>query len=65
MKKMSTILSGLLLSLASFQAFAQDNMPGGPGGPGASIPEPGALALLAVGAAAAAIAWSRGKNKKK
>jgi hypothetical protein len=59
MKKMSTVLSGLLLSLASSLAFAQV------AGPPSNIPEPGALALLAVGAAAAAIAWSRGKNKKK
>lgn len=59
MKKMSTVLSGLVLSLASFQAFA--DVPPPPG----TVPEPGALALLAVGAAAAAIAWSRGKNKKK
>jgi hypothetical protein len=62
MKKMSTILSGLLLSLASFQAFAQDC-----GGRPCTVPEPGSLTLLVIGgvSAAAAIAWSRGKNKKK
>jgi hypothetical protein len=64
MKKLSTLISGLALSLASIQAFAQDViLP--PGGGTQTVPEPGALALLAIGAAAAAIAWSRGRNKRK
>lgn len=48
------ILSTLLLSMASFQALAAAANP---------VPEPGALSLLAVGAGAAALVWSR-KHRK-
>lgn len=60
MRKMSTLLAGLIPLFISLQVFADD-----PQLPGGTVPEPGALALLAIGAAAAAIAWRRGKNKKK
>ena len=60
MNKFASMVSTLCLSLVSFIAIGQQDplLP-----PPGVIPEPGALALLAVGVAA--IVLVRGRNKKK
>lgn len=45
-----------LLALAPLSAFADPNV--------GTVPEPGSFALLGIGAAVAAVAWVRGRNKK-
>lgn len=56
---MRTIL-GIILATAAVQAFAITvNVPP------ASVPEPGALSLLGIGAAAGALIFVKNRNKKK
>jgi hypothetical protein len=56
---MNKLITFITLSLASVAAFA------GSIAPPATVPEPGALSLLAIGAVAGVVAWARGRNKNK
>ena len=60
MKTIASLSSFALLALSSMSAFAINYSDPAP----STVPEPGALALLAIGAGAAAIVWARGRNKK-
>jgi hypothetical protein len=57
MKKLSAAGFGLLATLISAAAFAGDTAP-----PPISVPEPGTLALLALGVAGIAAARLRGRK---
>lgn len=56
---MHKVILSLALSLVSVAAFAGSFTP-----PPTTIPEPGALSLLAIGVAAGAIVWARSRKKK-
>ncbi len=67
MKTIASLSSFALLALSSMSAFARDCYDGNGNViscTSSTVPEPGALALLAIGAGAAAIVWARGRNKK-
>ena len=74
MKVFSTFATVILLSLSTTSAFAEVLCPDGTAAPNDDItkcstqpnpiPEPGSFALLAIGAGAAAFAWSRRRTKK-
>lgn len=49
---------GVLLAATSLPAFAIEGMAN-------SIPEPGALSLLGIGAVAGLLVWAKKRNKKK
>ncbi len=63
MKKIASMFTLAMLSLSSWQAFAQTQ---DCGGRPCAVPEPGSLALMVIGgvAVAAAVGWSR-RNKRK
>jgi len=50
---------GLIMTLLTASVWA-----GTPPGPG-TLPEPGTLSLLAIGAAGGLVIWMRNRNKKK
>lgn len=51
-------------SIYTLVLFAVSCMPALAAIPVTRVPEPGALPLLAIGAAAAALVWFRGRDKK-
>lgn len=64
MKILTLIYSLMFFAISSMPALA-GCLPGDPGCvPSNPIPEPGALALLAIGVAAVVLVKSRGRNKK-
>lgn len=58
MKLLAPVFSVASFALFSLPALAVTTVPSG------QVPEPGALALLGIGAGAAAIVWARRRNKK-
>lgn len=63
--KIQTLISSLVLfAISSMPALADAGGGLGGGGTSGTIPEPGALALLAIGVAAAVLVKSRGRKKK-
>jgi len=60
MKILSSLIFLLALAMPPLSAFAQD----GDGDPN-TVPEPGSLALLGMGAAVGGILWARNRKNKK